>query len=732
LFNLDFHGLKNAAGDALLHWHKSIWQNGYTFLTTHVYDTQIGALFDGEIASLLMKEIDLEECKSSTCSIPMISSKSVLVLSMVKSFDRVPIYSVSSKVLQIKRLESLLSKESLGVSEIKKADTLLLGFQIQQFLNYFSIEFDLNKSTESGFDVVMSESRRIIPPSLVNRVLELIDLFAQTRFKSNQEARGLAWIKYGLLFLDCFIPDLSVDPVEMRKAKLSFLTEKMSEVFARQMVEAEFQILKSGTELIVPDEKLGDMLKKEEKWNLKLPYRPENSQMDELYADLSSLKKEVLEGKKIDSVVKALLADDAGIESEEALQQVLSIICQRLERRYPYYLDIIHPVLLAIFQIKFGFRIIQALHSDKKEHPHFNILAQLLNFNANCNLSKYSAFVAKLSVLENPHKKFSVVLAVLKNLTSFRRSGFADERELIIFSGKLFSLLNDYWGKAEAERLRRLEEENTIYKTQSHHILTDEEIDEAEYKKLFPDYAEEFAELDDSIVEEKSHHPDSPLFDTFEVMSLFQELNSESSNFASLWGKSFCYSFDTASSFAYNWKLKFSVELDLIAQNGFIFMSRNRISNTEQDSTPEIYDFYNDSNVFQAAQACSVLYSFDAAIGKALANWPEHAVLLQLSAICRRILSFTASSPVMKFLTGLELLLVKSEDWEKYASREFSLKNEISKLVELIVQWRKLELDSWRDLILIETRKSNHQVSVQWFYLWKIIMGIAEMTVFIT
>ena len=719
IFNSDWVALKSSAGDALLQWHKAIWLNGYTFFTSNVYNNQINALFDGEIAPLLMKEVELKDCKYSTSSIPIASSKSLLALSMVNRFNTVPIYSISSKLCQIKRLENFMSAQSIEVSKDLKADTLLLGFQIEQFLACFSIAVSLNSLGESEFKFLKSKCENIIPETLISMVLDVLDLFIKTRFENNTQERGLAWVKFGLLFLECYIPDLAFDPVEMRKAKLSFLTAEIDQQYAKQKVDGEFQILKTGVKLDSSNNVIAELERKEVKWKFKLPFRPENGQM---------AKREVLEEKKIKILLENLQEGNACTEQELSLQEILSTVTDRLEKKYPYYSDLIQPVLLAIFQIKYGLRITRTFTDASMEGLHAVIMKTLLNFNSSMNLQEISIYVDKLSTLQNTEMVVSLLLAVIKNLIAFRSCQLVDEMRLFAVVAHVFGMLNDLWSKSETERLLKLEQENTIYKTQSHHIETQDEEDEAEYKKLFPDYTEDFADIDTTIVTEKNHS--IPLtFDTFAVMSLFEEFNKNADDFPVLWAAAYSTSFNAASDFARAYQITPGISLDPVSHNGCVFMCRNIIQKAEQKLTTGVYDFYNDPNVYEATKVGQILYSFDAAIGKALSNWPDHAVLLQLSSICKRILSFTASSPLMKFLTGLEMLLVKSEDWEKYASREYSLKFEISKLVELIVQWRKLELDSWRDLIHIETQRSNKLVSFQWFHLWKVVIGIVAMEV---
>jgi midasin len=75
-----------------------------------------------------------------------------------------------------------------------------------------------------------------------------------------------------------------------------------------------------------------------------------------------------------------------------------------------------------------------------------------------------------------------------------------------------------------------------------------------------------------------------------------------------------------------------------------------------------------------------------------LEEYPSHPVLLQIAQLCHRISALPtdrcapcrcvharcasqppARSPIMKVLTGVELLLRKCEEWEAYASKRVSI-----------------------------------------------------------
>lgn len=58
------------------------------------------------------------------------------------------------------------------------------------------------------------------------------------------------------------------------------------------------------------------------------------------------------------------------------------------------------------------------------------------------------------------------------------------------------------------------------------------------------------------------------------------------------------------------------------------------------------------------------------------------------------------NAPLMKILTGLELLLNKLDEWEVYASRSLnSCDAEMTLIKQLIIRYRKIQILSWRNLL---------------------------------
>lgn len=70
-----------------------------------------------------------------------------------------------------------------------------------------------------------------------------------------------------------------------------------------------------------------------------------------------------------------------------------------------------------------------------------------------------------------------------------------------------------------------------------------------------------------------------------------------------------------------------------------------------------------------------------------LEEWEEHPGLLGIQALAERLLTFPLSSPLMKLVTGLDLLLARLHDWEAYAAQHVSLRTHIDTLSGLVLRY---------------------------------------------
>ncbi|KAJ1986122.1 AAA ATPase midasin [Dimargaris cristalligena] len=134
------------------------------------------------------------------------------------------------------------------------------------------------------------------------------------------------------------------------------------------------------------------------------------------------------------------------------------------------------------------------------------------------------------------------------------------------------------------------------------------------------------------------------------------------------------------------------------------------------------YDFYNDANLFEIRAFKTLIDSIRTRLADVMAVWSDQPALEHLVVICDRLVKFPAASPIAKLLTGLELFLLKAQDWETYASREFSLRSHLDQVTRLIIHWRQLELNSWPHLLHTEAHRQRQSASKWWFHLYNLVI----------
>lgn len=133
------------------------------------------------------------------------------------------------------------------------------------------------------------------------------------------------------------------------------------------------------------------------------------------------------------------------------------------------------------------------------------------------------------------------------------------------------------------------------------------------------------------------------------------------------------------------------------------------------------YDFYQDGNVKEVKQCLPLCESILNRVGQLLEEWPDHPTLRSIRCIIDRIYTFPITSAVSRFLTGLELLLVKMHQWEENAHSGVSMTDYVLALTQQIISWRKLELSCWKGCLDATFDRLRSNTSKWWFFLYALI-----------
>lgn len=162
-----------------------------------------------------------------------------------------------------------------------------------------------------------------------------------------------------------------------------------------------------------------------------------------------------------------------------------------------------------------------------------------------------------------------------------------------------------------------------------------------------------------------------------------------------------------------------NIEQNLI--DGHLLLMKN--SNHETDSTMKTLNIYHSGIESQTEKCFMVLENLRLKIETdLLPEFENHPVLMKLIEIIKHVYEIKANSSLMCLATGLELILKTSEDWQLIAHRGISLVEYLNQITEILVDWRKMEINYWlKCLETVSEKIDEKELSIWWFRFHTII-----------
>uniref|UniRef100_A0A8C0BET6 Midasin n=1 Tax=Buteo japonicus TaxID=224669 RepID=A0A8C0BET6_9AVES len=482
---------------------------------------------------------------------------------------------------------------------------------------------------------------------------------------------------------------------------------------------------------------------------------------------------------------KSLQAIQNLLNEEASWQQSHHQFRKHLAEEYAVFPDAIIPLQAAISQLQHGMRLVASevytvLKSFVRPADLTNLLTSLLTFPSVGHA--FPTYLARAEILcsvnsvEVLHglKKFSLkhsevesegveqpcptleqllVNALLHLRCHVLSRGEMDKKSLQLFRHLCQAIINE-WDEQERRAQEREAMERSLYRyrSKSHGKGRSEEEEEEEFRRRFPLHEKDFEDITaQPSLEEKTETKDL-LEDQLEVdrallskssmqtvMMVHQELclnfarslwyqQSQPSHQAKHYFSTFISCYQTGACLVSQFYPLIGAEMNDSLLGSQLLVSTLLRNTFFEELTSDLvlqqdgpYDFYQHPNIQQVRQCQPVLDNFAKEVNGLLQEWPEHPVLVQLLVVMDRIRSFPLSSPLSKFLNGLEILLAKAQDWEENASRALSLRKHLDLVTQLIIQWRRLELNCW-SVSLDNIMKQHVEKSTKhWFSIYQMI-----------
>lgn len=554
------------------------------------------------------------------------------------------------------------------------------------------------------------------------------------RDPSHPQAVGRGFIAFALTLLDLYVPDKPIDPYLAMISAARFWEDQSKLTVARLHVNRQAEASKTDTYVNPSVEVLEDrILALNQKLDsIRLPdiHRTPNLRiLRSLFTEIYQIRDQIIGESHVAALVVDLEMNTPNAAAKETtFQGTIAGFLHRLRTTYTDHHDIIAPLIYAGELLRFGVRLVaQSLSASQTADT--SLLQGLKAFSV-FPPAQSNSMVRRVDIAplvrpgETTPRSLDWIIAGVRSIVQDIQIGTPLSESIAEIekrNGQLYVVWKQEREKAEREAV----EAASLYRQakHGHEALPDEEAQELEFRMLFPDYSEPSVDFGGAMT------------DSRESSSTRIQLSPEQR-------RTICDLHLLAFSSSANDRPSSSAEATSLSLLREIVNNPDANQNIDAQSlcyrtnltaqhlaalhgptaSKVTFNFYRDPNVPEARKVVEVMSAFVERIEQLLSEWPDQMVLKNLREKAESILALEIQCPVARILAAVEQLLLQIEDWERYAHRGNSLKAQQQALVGLVVEWRRLELSFWAQLMDSEIEAYTSTVSVWWFRLYETVI----------
>lgn len=520
------------------------------------------------------------------------------------------------------------------------------------------------------------------------------------------ESRAQALVGIGQAIIALYVPDIALDPAVDQEAD-AFLLDRQ-----RGRLQDELAV---RTAIHRPDDGVDEPL----------AVSQTRVQLDSVVALLATLEggrrrqdpalldafynevHQFLRGPFDPAKVQRLSKDVNGAE-EESFQIASEAFLRRLRQGYPTLADLSAPIELAIGATRMGIRLacreLERLDARSAGSATVRHIEQLTSFPT---LAGREAVAGETSA--DPIVALS---AIASNVSA------GQDRSQHV--SRIRSIFFNVAQVAEEERIRKLREQqaaDSLYrqKTTEEVVLSDAELEAKEFAQLFPQYDDPDAEDDVDFSSRTSDTQGTRIYQL--QLQIFGAKRNDSMVEQIL------------STFVDENLPRHAVAFDERLDDASRAFQLREIGVLDREATvTEDFDFYRSPCPREAQKMARLVERIRRRLQELILDWPDQMVLQHILDRTESLLAMTLASPVPRLLSGLELLLTHTDDWEEYANRDNSLQTFRAEMTSQIIDWRRMELAEWRTILAKQHQAYNLEIAPWWHSLYRLlVLGFVEL-----
>ncbi|CAG8683303.1 6143_t:CDS:2, partial [Acaulospora colombiana] len=544
-------------------------------------------------------------------------------------------------------------------------------------------------------------------------------LFDSSSTLDTMIALGTGWFFSGMIMVHLYVPNFPLDPQAVAFSQYQRVETRIEDLEEELFLHRQMELIRSGGS---DSPLISQMSRHVEELRQGLsPQRPvlpetrEEAVLRALSTELVQFHDQFVDFEHMSGLIAQLRNHDPkGAMTEKMIQESWRSFIERIRENYPDFGDIIDPFVTWVNRMRLGLSLLR--HSSKPPSD-METRSSLLCEAITSFPWSVGARVLSHGDIQPPLQITPIEWASIRLYSSLMGIHKGDPLELHRSCiSRSFEQLFGCWLLERNKREEEAKDKASIYKSRKEvsTVLSDQEIEAAEFLELFPEYGDVMEESENGIQQSAlSSKPVSP----YRMFLQLPFLDTSSSRGPD----------EMFRATLMNAVNKMQEGLDTRLDEETIQFRLGSIHEALQSlntvpSPSQRYNFYLDSNVPQLVKALEVVSRLCDRLMQLTEKWSEHMVLQHLLERCQTIKKIDLYSSVAKMLSAIEQLLLVTEDWQKFADRENSILVHQTDLSNLIVEWRRMELVCWTHLLDNEASSFSNDLFDWWFRIYEIIV----------
>lgn len=602
--------------------------------------------------------------------------------------------------------EKTLQNSSLFTSDKLRILNNMLFDRVLQGINCHEVSIQDMPSNASNItqDVISTLRTRVVDTE--NKFLgDIFDNYFSpalnlvNKSASDFKAMGKAWLLVSLGLVMLYVPNLPFDPAIRQHVEYDRAC----------LLKKQYTDLKEAWEYIkgiflgCPNVELDKI------WEARLPelqsiivptvYRPAVSSIGTIHDEWMTL----IESSIGKYVILPFIENESLSSEQQAqiklIQRNMAQFIGRSKATNEVYSDITSILHGIIYSLKLGLDLLTLPSITEEVSPYF--LADPVALSQTQKL--YQGFLCYRDIIKSLSSRSSekVLLALLSAADLVQKTENSISPDLEEITSFVYQ---NFYYKWSLNRIRM--EQDAASKTTIFKDTTEEDADR-DFMRMFPDY-EEIVEIDEDGINNDE--------DYSSLMSLYLHTYGESSAVSLVdvvsFGNNALQELTSSNAEKFITHQVASILPSLV-------LSMSGTIKGQELGSEEVFDFYHQPKPDETVKVSKLISRLRMQISKFLEIWPEHATLQSIDTACDDLLSFPMSTPVARLLQRVEQLYSYLDEWEKFTSRDYTVKPIFTEMTDLIVSWRRLELSTWPKLFEVEEKNIIKELGKWWFYLFE-------------